>query len=141
MDMMELRRMVMAQMAGASKIKTGSFTGNGSITASINIGFEPDVLVITRDSRVLTPSIQNVIFVKGRCVCNVICYTSSGEAKTLCYGTPIRENEDEWGNDTTDSYKSIGAYSDGVFTVGNKTNGARSYFNFGDNYTWFAYKG
>lgn len=138
---MEIRRGLMIGMANAAQIKTGTYTGQGSISATFNIGFEPDMFIITRDSRTPTAGIQIVVLVKGYAVYNSIYYTYSGSLKSISYGNYISENDNVWGyKDSLDAYLSYATYSDGVLTLTNSTTNGRFNFISDDDYSWIAIK-
>ena len=128
-------------IATAQKIKQGTFIGDGTINVSLNVGFEPDYVIVERESKILTIGMQNVSIIKGRAVYNSICYTSSSSGLvTICYGTYISENDDVWGHSSTSTYRSYATYANGILTISNNTNSTRSSFISGDKYTWIAIK-
>ena len=122
--------------------KSGTFTGDRTINATLNIGFEPDAVIIIRDLRTDVIGLQNIVFLKDRYTYNAVMYLSTSSGIRIGENTnPIAVGEDSWGyKESLGTYLSYGSYSNGVFTVTNKTNGSRAYFIDGEQYTWVAYR-
>ena len=143
MDMM-IRRRLLEQMAGGgnSQCKEGTFTGNGTKTTTISIGFEPDVLVIESD---LDPSVAwgggvgFIAFIKNRATLN---YYHNSDTATAWTATVLMldDNSNPYGEGGTGSYRSIGTYQNGSFTIDNITNNYRVNLVSGTTYRWKAYK-
>ena len=129
----------MAQMAGA-KVKTGTITGKGSATISIDVGFEPDIIVIASglDYTSSNLGMLNVVLVRGIVMYNTW-RTSSAYGST---GNNVSPNGDVWGaKESYGNYASYATYSNGVLTISNQaTTTGRCYFIDGHTYTWTAYK-
>lgn len=139
MDLMSIRRGLMAQMANAAQIKTGIYTGQGSVSAAFNIGFEPDLFIITRDSINPAPGMQNVALIKAHTVYNSLYYTGGGVLKIASYSNYIYEDDDAWGyKDDLAGFVSYATYSDGVLTLTNISSNSRCVFIDNDTYTWIA---
>ena len=93
MDLMEIRRSLLMtgveDMANAT-YKDGTFTGNGTITTTIDIGFEPDDLIVESD---LDPAVAwgggigFIAFIKNRATLDY--YHSGADATTWTTGVMI----------------------------------------------------
>ena len=135
-------------MAGASKVKTGSFNGNNTVTKILDIGFEPDVVVISTSDIDYSASgsggLISVVCVKGVVMTNVFHNPSTTAQPWSPCANPVNENDDPWGADkesyTGSSYPTYCRYSNGSLTVTNGQNAGRVYFVSGKTYTWTAFK-
>lgn len=58
MDMMSIRRGLMAQMTNASKVKSGTFVADGSNAIPIPCPFEPDIILVWCDDLKTNPGIS-----------------------------------------------------------------------------------
>ena len=144
MDMMEIRRRVLVKaMASGATIRTGTFTGDGTINASILIGFEPDVLLIESDSDYSTSGwagIGHIIF--WRAVNTVVTRHNSSSATSVTTNAyPNLTESAPYGtaNDAP-TYCAVGSYSNGTFEITNKTDGNGTRLRNGVTYSWTAIK-
>lgn len=141
MDLMELRRGLMMLMAGgADKIKTGTFTGDGTNSVQLNIGFEPDVVVIDSGIDYSVAGVAGILAItiaKGIVITNV---THNSTSATSFSGTlnVMKPTQDPWGADSATTNQNYCTYSNGVLTITNATDGARTHFSNGQTFTWFA---
>lgn len=132
------------QMMGGGDVaqsKSGSFTGDGTITTVLDIGFEPDVIVIDSGIDYTTPSAQGLLMVaiaKGKFTLNFY-HNSTTDVTSHNYPFDIISGTDSWGADSG-AFRNYCIYSDGVLTVTNKTNHANVVFINGQTYNWTAYK-
>lgn len=137
----------MAQMAQNNvRYKEGTFTGNGENIVSIDIGFEPDVLIISAGLDYHTAGWRgtcDIVFVKGR-----IIYSSnhSGSSQTnanVYANINVGQSYGDYGNSAdAPLYYTYGTYNNGFMQVVNKESSpvASMIFINGQIYTWIAYK-
>jgi len=142
MDVMNLRRGLLMQMAGANKIATGTFTGDGTISVALNIGFEPDAVIIDSGLDYSVAGVAGILAIsiaKGIVITNV---THNSTSITSFSGTlnVMKPSEDPWGADSATTNQNYCTYSDGVLTITNVTDGARTRFSNGQQFSWVAYK-
>lgn len=141
---MDLRRRLLMQMWGGENVaqsKSGSFVGDGAITAVLDIGFEPDVIVIESGLDVSVAGFHGVMLVviaKGVMTFNYY-HNSATDTNARTYNDFIRPNQDAWGANSG-AYRNYALYSDGKLTVTNKTDNANVVFINGQTYNWTAYK-
>ena len=112
--------------------KSGTFTGNGTITQALDVGFEPDVIVVDSDldfSVAGWQGIKCVTIVKGVMTVNFV-HTNTTTTSSSTYNTPITSTDDPWG-ESAGAYRSCASYADGVLTLTNKTNNANGYYKIG----------
>lgn len=144
MDMMEIRRRLFMQMLGGGDVaqsKSGSFVGDGTITTVLDIGFEPDVIVVESGLDVSVAGFQGVMLVviaKGVMTFNYY-HNSATDTNVRTYNDFIRPNQDAWGANSG-AYRNYALYSDGKLTITNRTNNANVVFINGQTYNWTAYK-
>lgn len=128
---------------GSGQVKTGTFTGAPTASVNINIGFEPDIIVIDSDLDLGTAGWQGVkciVIVKGVLTINFYHNSTTDTTKTHTYYDAISANQNPWGYDAG-AYRSYATYSDGTLLVTNKTpNNANVQFVSGQTYRWTAYK-
>ena len=141
MDMMELRRRVMMLMAGgANKIASGTFTGDGTVAATLNIGFEPDVVVIDSGLDYSVAGVAGILAItiaKGSVITNI---THNNTSATSYSGTlnVMKPSQDPWGADSGVNNNTFCIYEDGVLYVSNKTISNRTIFSNGQTFSWIA---
>lgn len=126
---------------GGSNVATGTFVGNDTRDVYLNIGFEPDVIVIDTDLNFSTSGWQGIkciVLVKGVLSTNY-CHNSLTDTKEHTYNDAFSANDNPWGSDSG-SYRSYGVYTDGTMLITNKNNSAMTHFIDGQTYTWTAYK-
>lgn len=125
-----------------AQAKSGTFTGDGTATVQIDIGFEPDCIIVDSGISTGTAGTQGLLcvaLVKGSLSINYY-HNSSTDTSERTYNKRINSNDEPWGGDGG-AYRSIASYSNGVFTVSNKTlNNANVYFINNQTYSWTAYK-
>lgn len=144
MGVMDLRRRLLMQMLGGGDVaqsKSGSFAGDGTITTVLDIGFEPDVIVVESGLDISVAGFQGVILVaivKGVMTFNYY-HNSATDTSVRTMNDFIRPNQDAWGADSG-AYRNYALYSDGKLTVTNKTNNSNFVFINGQTYNWTAYK-
>ena len=133
----------MAQMAGSAKSKSGTFTGDGTKTTALQIGFEPDVIIINSGlpTNVAGPvGLYMVAIAKNVFTLNAShnSTTDTNAARTM-FGQLYNSG---WGDGTLGSYRNNATYENGVLTISNTTASpsAQYYFIEGHSYTWTAYK-
>ena len=122
MDVMEIRRRIIEAMSNATMFKSGTFMGNGTASVTIDMGFEPDVVIIDSGHRYNNPGfagLMQAILIKGIIITN-ICHQSDTATNSLMYGNPIGEGQDVWGyKETPVSNTSYALYSNGQLTLTN----------------------
>lgn len=145
MDMMEIRRrMVQIMASGGAQVKTGTFTGNNSINVSLDIGFPPDVVVISSDqdySQAGWAGIGHIVIAKG--ICSVAKRHPNDTATSPqlnVNGSQGTTGGDYGTSGTAGNYQAYATYTDGIFAVSNYSNGVGTRFTSGVTYTWFAVK-
>lgn len=126
---------------GGTNVSTGTFTGDDTISASFNVAFEPDIVIINSG---LSPSGTDWRGTKALCIAKGIFSVNFCKANTTAttvsqYAGLINENDDPWGNDLS-NYVYGGSYSNGVLTVTCKLNNVRGYFMNGVTYSYTAVK-
>lgn len=133
----------MAQMANSSKSKSGVFTGDGTKAVDLQIGFEPDVIIIESglSLNVAGPvGLYKVALVKNVFTLNVShnSLTDTTATRTI-FG---QLNNIGWGNSTIGAYRNVATYNNGVLTVTNITVSPSAQYCFisGQDYSWTAYK-
>lgn len=133
----------MAKMASSAKSKNGTFTGDGTKAVALQIGFEPDVIIIDSGLPMsiagpvglyMVAIAKNVFTLNA----NHNSTTDTNAARTIfgnLYGIG-------WGDRSLGAYRNNATYENGVLTISNATNspGAQYYFIEGQSYTWTAYK-
>ena len=129
---------------GSGSVKTGSFVGDGTASVTLDIGFEPDVIVIDSDLDFATAGWQGlkcVNLVRNVLTINFYHNSTTDTAKTHAYFDAISVGQDPWGANGG-AYRNYGVYSNnGELLVTNKTlNNANVFFVSGQTYTWAAYK-
>lgn len=130
----------MAQMANAT-IKSGTFTGDGTINVSLPIGFEPDGVIITTDVDWTVAGwtgIITAILIKGVCGLDY-CHTGNTATNAQNYGRQLKLTDDPWAVGAG-TYMPNGTYTNGVLNVSNNTNTPSQTYANGRTYTWTAYK-
>ncbi|MBR4457588.1 MAG: hypothetical protein IKS31_01380 [Clostridia bacterium] len=66
MDVMSIRRRLLMQIMGGGDVAqsiSGSFTGDGTATVELDIGFEPDVIIIDSGIDYSTPGTKGLLMV------------------------------------------------------------------------------
>jgi hypothetical protein len=129
---------------GSGSVKTGTFVGDGTASVTLDIGFEPDAIVIDSDLQFDTEGWQGlkcVVIVRNVLTINFYHNSTTDTTKTHTYNDAISTGQDPWGANSG-AYRSYGAYSSsGDMLVTNKTpNNANTFFVSGQTYTWKAYK-
>ena len=134
----------MLSMASAVKVKTGTFVGGGNIDQSINIEFEPDVLIINCSNlRIETAGWtgqKNIVFIKNMAIYQMRHNYSTQTSASMAASDKIGGQYPTYG--VTDGYYvPYGVYSNGTFTISNGTrnNIINSFVN-GETYDWIAIK-
>ena len=126
-----------------AKSKSGTFIGDGTKTADLLIGFEPDVIIIDSNLplNVAGPvGLYKVVLAKNVFTLNAThnSATDTQTARTIFAAL----NGLEWGNTSLGSYRNVASYVDGTLTVTNVTFSPSAQYCFidGKEYTWTAYK-
>ena len=142
MDLMDIRRALMMLRGGTmAQAKSGTFTGDSTITTVLDIGFEPDVIVIDSGLDLSVAGWQGlacVVIIKDVLTFNYY-HNSTTDTNERTYNSSIKSNQDQWGA-SSGAYRNYAIFSDGKMTVTNKTNNANVSFVNGQNYSWTAYK-
>lgn len=142
MEMMAIRRMIMAMGGGdMAKVKSGTFTGDGTNSVTINLGFEPDVVVVDSDldlSQAGWIGLKCAVIVKNVLTVNAL-HGNDTTTNASVYNHSIVPGNDAWGG-SCGSYRNYVTYSNGVVTVTNKSNNDSVKFISGQTYTWTVYK-
>lgn len=130
-------------MASSAKSKNGTFTGNGTKTVTLQIGFEPDVIIINSGLPLNAAGPVGLYMVA--IAKNVFTLNASHNSTTDINATRTMFGQlygTGWGNNTLGAYRNTATYGNGVLTVTNITNspGAQYLFIEGQEYTWTAYK-
>ena len=125
--------------------KSGSFTGNGTKQVDLQIGFEPDVIVIDSglDSKVAGYVGLILVVIARNCVTVNMLHNSVTDTNASRGYMSKLANGDDWGQvGTIGAYRNIASYANGVLTVTNATSspGAMCYFIEDQTYNWTAYK-
>lgn len=134
----------MAQMASSAKSKSGTFTGDGTKVVALQIGFEPDVIIINSGLplNVAGPvGLYMVAIAKNIFTLNAShnSTTDTNSSRTIfgqLYGIG-------WGNPSSlGSYRNFATYENGALTISNATNSPSEQYRFIEDqtYTWTAYK-
>ena len=123
--------------------KSGSFTGNGTKQVDLQIGFEPDVIII--DSGLSLKNAGPVGLYMVALAKNVFSLNASHNSETDTNNARTmfaQLNGIGWGDTSLGAYRNNATYANGVLTISNVTNkpSAQYYFINGQNYTWTAYK-
>ena len=134
----------MAMLGGGdmAQAKSGTFTGDGTANVALNIGFEPDAIIIDSGLNTAiagTQGILGIYLVKGIFTMNFY-HNSSTDNTERQYAKKITSTEDAWGG-SSGAYRSYATYSNGTLTITNKTpsNDNVKLIN-GQAYSWTAYK-
>ena len=129
---------------GSGSVKTGSFVGDGTASVTLDIGFDPDGIVIDSDLDLSTAGWQGVkcvVIVKGVLTINYYHNSITDTSKVRTYNEVISTGQDPWGA-SSGAYKNYGVYStNGELLVTNRTpSNANIFFVTGQTYTWKAHK-
>lgn len=122
--------------------KSGTFTGNGTKAVELQVGFEPDVIVIDSGLNPAEAGYQGLIVViiaKDIYTFNSVHNSITDTNNSRGYFARI----DGWGGSSSvGAYRNIATYANGILTVTNVTAnpGATCAFINGQAYTWTAYK-
>lgn len=126
---------------GGAQVKTGTFTGDGTINAALSIGFEPDIVVIASGQDYATSGwagVGDIIIIKGN-VSFIGRHNSATATAITANGNPNMGNA--YGDTSTaPNYTPYGTYSGGTLSISNKNDGAGTRFGNGTTYTWYAVK-
>jgi hypothetical protein len=127
-------------VASYSKRATGTFTGDGTATATLNIGFKPETVLVKSDQDYSQTGWAGVGHATlGRYVGSCIWRHNNSSASTAG-STAFFFGNYEYGNpETTASYVMYAVYSEGVLTLKNSSPGNGTKFLSGVTYTWEAY--
>ena len=144
MDLMELRRGLLMGMAGGiMRYASGSFEGDDTSSVQIQIGFEPDFLVIESDvdySEAGWTGVGHVVIVKG-IISSIIRHNNTTVSNAVVNTYPIVETGTDYGDATSvPAYCIYGTYANGSITLTNQNKGVGVLFVDGRQYTWKAYK-
>lgn len=144
MDVMGLRRRLFMQMIGGGDVaqsKSGSFTGDGTFSVQLPIGFEPDVIVIDSGIDYSTPSqngLLSVVIVRGVMTINYY-HNSDTDIVGHNYNAQIKSDQDPFGGNVG-AFRSYAIYSNGVLTITSKNSGNNQRFIDGVQYSWTVYE-
>ena len=133
----------MAKMASSAKSKNGTFTGDGTKAVALQIGFEPDVIIINSG---LPMSIAGPVGLYMVAIAkNVFTLNASHNSTTDTNATRTMFNQlygSGWGDPSLGSYRNHATYENGVLTISNVTASPSAQYCFieGQSYTWTAYK-
>ena len=143
--MMSIRRRLLMQMIGGGDMaqsKSGSFTGDGTKQVNLQIGFEPDVIII--DSGLPLKEAGPVGLYMVALAKNEFTLNANHNSVTDIYERTIFAslNGIGWGDPSLGAYRNNATYADGVLTISNATINPSAQYLFidGQNYTWTAYK-
>lgn len=130
-------------MANSARSKSGTFVGDGTKAVDLQVGFEPDVIVI--DSGIYAGTAGNTGLYMVAIAKNVfsVNYSHNSDTDTQIRGMAGSLSPNlGWSDSSLGAYRSRAEYSNGVLTVTNATNapGAQYCFITGQTYTWTAYK-
>ena len=117
---------------------SGTFTGDGNKTHAIDIGFEPDIIIIDSDldlSEAGWTGNKSIMIAKGIISSNCL-HTAASSTSGNIQGMPL-SSEDPWGANISTAYKTTASYSNGVLAISNVS---AMYFVSGAQYRWTAYK-
>lgn len=114
---------------GGGKTQIGTFTGNGTKSASISCDFEPDIVYWWTDTggSTFTGTYSGMI---ARDMLEVNRYYNNSTSVTNIVQKATGMNEGY------SSYNMRATYENGTVTISCYTNGARSYFKNGQSYTY-----
>lgn len=123
--------------------KNGTFIGNGTKTIDLQIGFEPDVIII--DSNLSLKEAGPVGLYKVALAKNIFTLNASHNSTTDTQTARTifaALNGLDWGDTSIGSYRNVASYADGTLTVTNITFSPSAQYCFidGQEYTWTAYK-
>lgn len=132
----------MSQMASSAKSKTGTFTGDGTKQVDLQVGFEPDVIVIDSGLDITVAGITGLFCVaiaKNVFTMN-FSHNSNTDTQTRVISAYLLNSA--WGTSSLGAYRNKAEYNNGILTVTNATNAPPEQYRFilGQNYTWTAYK-
>lgn len=123
--------------------KNGTFTGDGTKNAALQIGFEPDVVIIDSGLPLNVAGavgLYMVALAKGVFTLNVShnSITDTNATRTMFSSL----NGIGWGDITLGAYRNNATYENGVLTISNATAAPLEQYCFinGQSYTWTAYK-
>ena len=139
MDMMEIRRRVMMNMASGAKVKTGSFIGDGTTTVELDVGFKPDIVIIDCDLNFSTEGwvgAKNITIVR-----NTIVYQSRHNNATST--TPNTSINYKIGGEYPEygaAESQYGIYENGKFTIVHPNSTIIYRFITDQTYNWVAIK-
>lgn len=143
-DVMAMRRMLMQMVGGSmSQHKSGNFTGDGTSSVALQIGFEPDVIVISAPVDWNSSGWAGAGLVgiaKGIFTCGAR-HSSTGIANVGYIVYCLDATTGDYGNaETAPNGAYYGSYSNGAFTITNSAPANGNRFMSGTVYTWDAYK-
>ena len=128
---------------GSSRAKSGTFFGDGTKSVALDIGFEPDVVII--DSGLPLKVAGYVGLYQVAIAKNVFTLNATHNSVTDANAARVmfgQLNSIGWGDSTLGAYRNNASYENGVLTVSNVTNSPSEQYRFinGQTYTWIAYK-
>ena len=140
--MIDGRRLMMASRGGSgAQVVTGTFTGDGTISVSLSIGFAPDIAVISSDqdySQSGWAGVGDIVIIKGD-ISFLGRHNATSATAIRAEGNPSMDGA--YGSSSTaPTYAAYGTYSDGALTVTNKNNATGTVFVNGVTYSWVAVK-
>lgn len=127
-------------ITNSMRFTSGTFTGNGTSTVALNIGFKPEAVAIKSNldyTQTGWSGVGHVLLYRnvGSCI-----WRHNNTSASAAGGTTFFFGNYEYGNpETTASYVLYAEYSDGVLTLKNSSPGAGTKFVNDIEYTWEAY--
>lgn len=125
------------------KSVNGTFTGDGTQSVSLNIGFAPSMLIINSGldySVTGWVGIGDIVFEKGRLAFDSYHSNDTVNAPTVQINEKVGGTYGDYGSySSAGTYRAYGEYSNGAFTVYTKGNAANMKFISGQAYSWKAY--
>ena len=138
-----LRRGLMAMSSGGLTTKTGTFTGDGTMNASLSIGFEPDIVLVESDVDYSVSGWQGVghVFIWRGVTTGVKRHPNTTTTSATTNMNPFVDATYPYGRaDTAGSYQIYCSYGDGVLSLTNKNDGVGTRYINGKTYNWTAIK-
>lgn len=120
----------------------GTFVGDGTSSVALNVGFEPDVVVIESglDFSQAWQGTGTIVIAKNVFSASLRHATQSSTTATSVINVSFGEQY-PYGNPTgSTAYSFYGTYENGVFNVINERSTGATYFVVGNTYSFKAYR-
>lgn len=144
MDLIAIRRALLEGMNMATaKSKSGTFVGDGTKTVDLQVGFEPDVIVIDSGMNASDAGYTGLYMVAIAKNVFTVNYSHNSDTDAQIRNITGTLSPDlGWSDPSLGAYRNKAEYSNGVLTVTNVTNAPSAQYCFisGHTYTWTAYK-